>query len=402
MSMSEFDGQYDDVESDLASLSEKDMFPSDYSEEDVAFAHALGSLFSLEDEETPPLFVQTLLANEDPRLQVVENEFELKTRARVFRQLNLNRRIFRAQRPSLHSMLGTLSSASHPLLAFASACMLFVLLTMTITAPSFASGLNYLLAGTHSGVLQVDHLPSLSTTSAASHARLPQKVLVPTEPRQISLFEAQNQLHFSMFLPQYIPARYIQSDMYMYKGDQSWADGPVMVLDYSYSLPGVNLKPITIYEFKPRGNVKVLQVVKDGAAKQIQISHNGDHSAVYVEGYWTQTSNFSSQWVYGHRSEIIKEDPLRQVVFWISGDKRDGLDEAELSAITQSLHVLDHSRLPISRVIQSDEEDATGLFSNDVICLDNSDNSGGPSFRLVGAPDQAQPDHLAKASIFSR
>ena len=190
--------------------------------------------------------------------------------------------------------------------------------------------------------------------------------------------------------------------MYMYKGDQSWADGPVMVLDYSYSLPGVNLKPITIYEFKPRGNVKVLQVVKDGAAKQIQISHNGDHSAVYVEGYWTQTSNFSSQWVYGHRSEIIKEDPLRQVVFWISGDKRDGLDEAELSAITQSLHVLDHSRLPISRVIQSDEEDATGLFSNDVICLDNSDNSGGPSFRLVGAPDQAQPDHLAKASIFSR
>ncbi len=402
MSMSEFDGQYNDVESDLASLSEKDMFPSDYSEEDVAFAHALGSLFSLEDEEVPPLFVQTLLANEDPRLQVVENEFELKTRARVFRQLNLNRRLFRPRRPSLRSMLGALSSASHPLLAFASACMLFVFLTMTIAAPSFASGLNYLLAGAHTGVLQVDHLPPLVTASATSRVHTSQKVLVPAEPKQISLFEAQNQLHFSMFLPQYIPARYTQSDMYMYKGDQSWADGPVMVLDYSYSLPGVNLRPITIYEFKPRGNVKVLQVVKDGAAKQIQISHNGDHSAVYVEGYWTQTSSLSSQWVYGHRSEIIKEDPLRQVVFWISGDKRDGLDEAELSAITQSLHVFDYNRSPLNRVIQNDEEDATGLFSNDVICLDNSDNSGGPSFRLVGAPDQAQPDYPTKTSIFSR
>ncbi len=400
MSMSESDRQYDDVESEPPFLAEENMFPADFSEEDAAFANALDSLFSLESEEIPPLFVQTLLASEDPRLQVVENGFELKVRARVFRQLNLNRRLFHSQRPSLPSLLGTLSSASHPLLVFASACMLFMLLTMTIAAPSFASGLNYLLSGTHSGVLQVEHLPRISSTASV---HVTQKVPLPVGPKQISLFEAQNQLHFSMFLPQYIPARYTQSDMYMYKGDQSWADGPVMVLDYSYSLPGVNLRPITIYEFKPRGNVKVLQVVKDGAAKQIQISHNGDHSAIYVEGYWTQTSNASSLWVYGHRSEIIKEDPQQQVVFWISGDKRDGMDEAELSAITQSLHTLDHNRSPINRVIQSDEEDATGLFSNDVICLDNSDNSSGPSFRLVGAPVQTQPyTHLAKVSISSR
>ena len=402
MSMSESEKYYDDRESELASLAAREHVPGDFSEEEMAFAQELDSLFSLETEEMPPLFVQTLLAADDPRLHIAEHGFELKTQARVFRELNLKRHLFSPPRPSLRSLLGPFSSAPRSLLVCASAFMLFALLTMTITAPSFASGLNYLLAGAHTGVLQVNSLPPLTSSSSASHVRPPQKAQVPVaEPKQISLFEAQNQLHFSMFLPQYIPARYTQSDMYMYRGDQSWADGPVLVLDYSYSLPGVDLRPITIYEFKPRGNVKVLQVVKDGAAKQVQISHNGDHSAIYVEGYWIQTSS-SSLWVYGHRSEIIKEDPQQQVVLWISGDKRDGMDEAELSSITQSLHVLDHNRSHVNRVIQSDEEDTTALFSNDVICLDNSDNAGGPSFRLIGAPDQTrQPTHPSRASFFS-
>ncbi len=402
MSMSESEKYYGDREPEPASLLARTEFPGDFSEEEVAFVRELDGLFSPENEEVPPLFVQTLLAAEDPRWHIAEREFELKTHARVFRELNINRRLFRPQRPSLQSLLGPLSSVSRPLLASASAFMLVILLTMTITAPSFASGLNYLLAGAHTGVLQVDSLPPLSFSSNASHTHTKQKVEAPqaSEPKLISLFEAQNQLHFSMFLPQYIPARYTQSDMYMYRGDQSWADGPVLVLDYSYSLPGVDLRPITIYEFKPRGNVKVLQVVKDGAAKQVQISPNGDHSAIYVEGYWIQTSS-SSLWVYGHRSEIIKEDPQQQVVLWISGDKRDGMDEAELSSITQSLHVLDHNRSHVNRVIQSDEEDAGALFSNDVICLDNSDNSGGPSFRLIGAPDQTRSYiHSAKSSLF--
>ncbi len=402
MSMSESKKYHDDEEP--ASLFARESLPGDFSEEEVAFAQELDALFSPETEEMPPLFVQTLLAADDPRLHIAEHDFELKTRARVFRELNLPRRLFRAQRPSLQSLLGPLSSASRPLLAFASTCMLFILLTMTLTAPSFASGLNYLLAGAHTGVLQVNSLPPLASSASpgASRVHSPQKAQAPiSEPKQISLFEAQKQLHFSMFLPNYIPARYTQSDMYMYRGDQSWADGPVLVLDYSYSLPGVDLRPITIYEFKPRGNVKVLQVVKDGAAKQVQISHSGDHSAIYVEGYWTQT-NSSSLWVYGHRSEIIKEDPQQQVVLWISGDKRDGMDEAELSSITQSLHVPDHNRSHFNRVIQSDEEDASALFSNDVICLDNSDNAGGPSFRLIGAPDRTQSaTHPSRASLFS-
>ena len=402
MSMSESEKYFDDKEP--ASLPAGDAFPGDFSEEEVAFVQELDSLFSPENEEVPPLFVQTLLAAEDPRLQIAEREFELKTLARVFRTLNLNRRLFRPQRPSLQSLLGPLLSASRPLMASASAFMLFILLSITITAPSFASGLDYLWAGAHTGVLQVDSLPALSSSSNASRTHSEQKVQASSTPgpKLISLFEAQNQLHFSMFLPQYIPARYTQSDMYMYRGDQSWADGPILALDYSYSLPGVDLRPITIYEFKPRGNVKVLQVVKDGAAKQVQISPNGDHSAIYVEGYWTQNGN-SSLWVYGHRSEIIKEDPQQQVVLWISGDKRDGMDEAELSAITQSLHVLNHNRSDINRVIRSDEEDASALFSNDVICLDNSDNSGGPSFRLIGAPDQTQLYiHPSRGSLFPR
>ncbi|GAC1686074.1 MAG: hypothetical protein PVS3B1_26010 [Ktedonobacteraceae bacterium] len=402
MSTSESERYYNDAESEEdVFLSAQDMFPDDFSEEDASFAQELNALFSSEIEEVPPLFVQTLLAAEDPRLKIAEDGFELKTSAHVFRRLKLQRRLFHPQRPSLRLMRDALPSPSRPLLTLISACMLFFLLTLTLAAPSFAAGMNYLLAGAHTGVLQVHSLPPMPATASSAHTHAAQKNQPTPGPKQISLLEAQNQLHFSMFLPDYIPARYTQSDMYMYMGDQSWADGPVMVLDYYYSLPGVNLRPITIYEFKPRGNVKVLQVVKGGAAKQVQISHNGDHPAIYVEGYWTQTSNSTSLWVYGNRCEIIKEDPRQQVVLWISGDKRDGMDEAELSSITQSLHVLDYNRARVNRVLRHNEEDVTSLFSNDVIWLDNSDNSGGPSFRLFGAPDKSQPYmHISNGSFF--
>src|ERR1700704_3079809 len=114
-------------------------FPDDFSEEDFDFARELNTIFSLDREEMPPLFVQTLLASQDPRLQPVESGFEKKTYVRVFRKLQLKRQLFHSRRFSVRTMLNPLP-VSRPLVAVVTACMLFMALTMVIVSPSFAAG----------------------------------------------------------------------------------------------------------------------------------------------------------------------------------------------------------------------------------------------------------------------
>ncbi|HEV2655227.1 MAG TPA: hypothetical protein VGT82_09715, partial [Ktedonobacteraceae bacterium] len=147
MSTSEFDGLEDEKEPSPLSLQDRDL-PDDFSHEDVAFAQELGSLFTLHDEEIPPYFAQTLLEPENPRFQPVERGFEQKTYARVFRRLKLRRRLFRSSKPLRRSML-----------AVVAACLLFMFATMVATGNSFAEGMAILLAGSHSGVLQVASYP---------------------------------------------------------------------------------------------------------------------------------------------------------------------------------------------------------------------------------------------------
>src|SRR5258708_37106409 len=95
MSMSEFERQLNSMwENDLSSLStQRETLPSDFSDEDKAFAEELDSLFDIHEEEVPPLYVLTMLDVEGPRFQPIENGFEYKTRDRVFRRLKLSRRL---------------------------------------------------------------------------------------------------------------------------------------------------------------------------------------------------------------------------------------------------------------------------------------------------------------------
>src|SRR5260370_13494880 len=95
MSMNEFEEQSHKREKDSDTLlTHGQVFPQDFSEEDIAFAQELNSFFALEEEKVPPYFAQTLLEPENPRFQVAGYGFEEKTRARVFRRLNLRRRLF--------------------------------------------------------------------------------------------------------------------------------------------------------------------------------------------------------------------------------------------------------------------------------------------------------------------
>jgi hypothetical protein len=82
-----------------------------------------------------------------------------------------------------------------------------------------------------------------------------------------------------------------QVEIYLYPGDPVWTDGPMIVLNFSYALPGLVPRQIAICEFKPQG--KVLQMVQQGAAHQMQIGRGGSASAIYVEGQWMQDSTSS-------------------------------------------------------------------------------------------------------------
>src|SRR5256885_16837864 len=132
MSTSEFERMPSESDFDRFGLAKHDgEFPDDFSEEDFEFARELNGLFSLDREEMPPLFIQTLLTCEDPRLQPVESGFERKTSVRVFRKLQLKRQLFRSRRFSVRAMLNPLP-VSHPLTAIAAGCMLFMVLTMAM------------------------------------------------------------------------------------------------------------------------------------------------------------------------------------------------------------------------------------------------------------------------------
>ncbi|GCE11325.1 hypothetical protein [Tengunoibacter tsumagoiensis] len=387
MSTSEFDGQEQRSEFELFGLTGAEDFlegledfPADFSECDLEFAQELEHFFALEEEEVPPLFVQTLLESADPRFQAVEVGFEKKTYARVFRRLKLKRRLFRSSH-SAHRV-----GMSRPFMAIGLACLLFMVLTAVYISPSFASGFQYLWAGAHSGVLQVKHYPT-----ALNNARPAKTVInaLPDIPEQMTVMQAQQRLHFPIFWPQYIPEKYSHAsgDIFIYKGDPAWSDGPIVVSTFYNARPGLSPRQILICEFKPQG--KVLQVVQDGAAQQLKIGRDGSAAAVYVQGQWNQNNASTPTWVYSERSQLIYEND-RGVVFWIVGDERDGIDKEELQSIATSLSLLDTTRTTLInghpvRVVKGVDNEPSFL-ANDVIYMDNPDNPNGPIFKLVGAP----------------
>ncbi len=402
MTMSEFEREPDKwEEQDICSPGRSRALPADFSEEDVDFAQELSALFAPDKEEIPPYFVHTLLESEDPRFQPVEHGFEQKMSARVFRRLKLRRQLFPSYRRSFSAIINGpgRGRVGRPLIAAAAALMLFIFVTVAFTAPSFASGLAILLHGAHSGVYQVGSYPTGVATPSHS---APQQANTDTQPRQISLLVAQQLLHFPIYWPQEIPATYALNNIYLYQGsDESWADGPVLKMEYDYSVPGETphgTGELVIREFKPK--VNVLQVVESGAAHPIQIDPGGQAQAIYVDGQWVGRNALSyHKWVYGGRSELIYQRD--GVVFWIVGDQRDGINKDALLNIANSLRILNLSRVlhagsPINYVTQI-VGDWPGPFAGDVVIVFPDDNMDGAYLRILGS-DQPSPGKSGEKS----
>ena len=410
MSTSEFDRQWEEEnldflslirqESSLSDLPEEldlqDMLgtasvpgisgvPEDFSEEDMAFASEMETMFSSESEEMPPYYIQTLLEAESPRFQPVEEGIEYKTKAHVFRRLRLRRRLFK--RTQRIRFTFTRPKFSRPVIALMTACLLFMAFTMVATSSSFASGLALLLAGPHSGVVQVNGYPQ-HYTRRQSHFFDADFAI---QAKQITLSDAVQQLQFTLYQPSYVPTNYMLNNMSVYTSStRDWSNGPIMEMDYSYTYPGSRHETtqISICEFKPNG--QVYQVVQVGAAQYVQLGHDNSVRAVYVDGQWVRINKFSHDWVYGNRSEIIYEHD--GVVFWIAGDEGVGINQNVLLNIAASLQPLDARAIHLGAHINvTVADDSTNWpFANDVVY---ENGPSGSSLEVVGADLSSANSH---------
>jgi hypothetical protein len=401
--MSEFDRLLHELENEEFSAStQQDMgLPADFSEEDLMFAQELGSLFSAEQEEMPPYFVQTLLDAENPRFQPAESGLEHRTYVRVFRRLKLRRRLFRTHTTATPSRsFLRFIPVRRASLAIVSACMMFMLVTMVATGNAFASGLVYLLAGSHSGVVQYRSAPPI-TRAAPQQPQAKHAASIDYSSKQLGLVQASHMLKFPMYWPS-LPDNYAVSKLYLYDGsDQHWTDGPILMFVCNYvpssgdphgNGPGVrpfrsgldheaNQGQIVIWEFKPLGQGKVLQGVKLGAAHQVAIGPN-NQAAIYVAGQWVTINKSSHEWAYNGSGELIYERD--DVVFWIQGDGQ-GINQNLLVNVATSLYpfnVANFVRMAdrINSVTQS-VDDPTGT----VVQILDPNSPYGPAIVIVGA-----------------
>lgn len=344
MSMSEFEEHRDFEEEDLTPCPPGNCtLPDDFTNEDKAFAQELGTLFSPRDEELPPYYAQTLLQADDPRFQPLEYGFEHRTRASVFRRLELRHQLTRCEHTTFHSAITAIPIRRS--LTIVAAFLVLLSLTVIFTAPSFASGLEILLKGGHTGVLQAHNYPKVKSNSYQDI----QMEANRGTPGQISLPAADQQLDgWHINWPQFVPNNYMLSNIYLYhEPHQKWLDGAFIELDYTLREPTPKgTGQLVIREFKLMPDIKVLQVVKDGSAQQINVDENGQAQEIYVDGQWV-TDIMRNQifpiWQTGQRSELIYQS--NGIVFWIVGDQRDGLNEPVLNQIATSLHPLSASQL---------------------------------------------------------
>ncbi|MFL5663216.1 MAG: hypothetical protein ACJ8BW_18000 [Ktedonobacteraceae bacterium] len=392
MSMSEFERQLNSMwENDLSSLStQREALPPDFSDDDKAFAQELDSLFDIHKEEVPPLYVQTMLDVEGPRFQPVENGFEYKTRARVFRRLKLRRRLTDTGRPTLGSLIREMPLRRS--LAPTMSLVLLVFFTVILTSNSFASGVQLLLNGGRAGVMQVHNYPNNVKTGAITKYASSD----PDATTSLSLQAAQQQLHnWPLYWPHHLPDDYSLSNIYLYQAQQqSWADGPFMELDFALSTAQSHGRGLlAIREFKLKSNVNVLQVVKDGAAQPIKVDQNGQAQAIYVDGQWVLRNKIFPTWMYGQRSELIYQKD--GIVFWIVGDQRDGLGKDELLRIATSLQVFHVSRAmhvgndSTMNSVSLLNGDVNSPFTGDVLAVFPDDSNVGPYLTLIGSQSPA-------------
>lgn len=300
---------------------DRDHFPDDFSHEEAEFASELRELFSIEHEDAPPLYTQTLL--EDERSAPIEPCFDTKLTYRVFRRLRLKRRplVERGRIAFLwNDVCDTLAHVSGLVAASFSAVLMLMIFTVVLATPSFAEGVRIILGQT--GVVQVHNLP------ANIHTPKPDSSNDMDSPPQFDPTMPLSWLGQANGDYVYQGTRLIPPDP-----QHPWSKGAIVDIQYQLATAHVGTGLLDIREFQVNPQyAAVLQVVGDGSAYPVNI---GTIPAVYVDGTWMESQR-ARQWQPGVRSNLIFEQP-NGVVFWIAGDQRDGMGQNELIRLANQL-----------------------------------------------------------------
>lgn len=334
-----------DAERDGEQSSQEDTFPADFSAEDAILASELQQLFSIEAEELPPFFVETVLEN--PWQAPVPSGYEHKVVYSVFRQLDLPRRSLVPSRrwfPRWGTLAGELRQVSRPIRGAVVAFFLLVLFSVALASPSFASGVRYLLLA-HSGVKQVQQYPATN---------------------QANTYDSLNVSSRMQFHQVSRPVYWVGPSVYGFNyqglwllGTENWSEGPVLDVHYARQTPTGGSGTLDLREFRVAPQYgAVLQVVQDGAASA---ELSGTIESVYVDGQWVAQKGGANAWVTGGRAELILEEG--NTVIWITADQHDGMTLPQLQGIAEHLTAM----LPSSPVLGTPSAATTAALAQQFV-----------------------------------
>ncbi len=320
--MSGFERSNSPERHDASGLSD-DRWPDDFTLEDERLAAELHDFFPIEDEELPPLYIQTLLDSETQK--PLTNGDVRRMIYKVRRAVGLPRQpLFTRQwapsawahEISAKNMTRAIKRASRPMMAMVALMIFFMLGSMYLATPSFAQGLRLLFGDT--GAQQLAQYPGHVT--AEKHVAAP-----PTE-------------HVAA-MPVYWPGA--TAGDYIYQGmraqsQEQYSRGPIIDLQYVLG-ERTSLQTgsgiLDIREFQIADSLSaVLQSVQEGSTSVTSVNAL---PAVYVDGMWVIAQGQRPFWQSGARSMLIFERD--GVIFWIVGDQRDGLGEAQLVQIASQM-----------------------------------------------------------------
>ncbi len=284
----------------------------DFSAEELELARSLRRLFPLEQEQLPPLFIETLAAERSA--WVAPHGLEQRVTYRVFRRLRLPRHLPWLQAPVLNSRPhwprpATRRTALSTLLAL-------VLLSLVTVAPSFAQGLHLLMGQTGS-----QGAPGYPVDTFAPQGQV----------SYLPISEVRKLVPFTTYWLGEAPGAYQFQQLLLHLG-QSWADGPVIELQYKLA-ENAGSRQLLVREFRPTG-ATVLQVVAQKAAHPARV---GNQQAIYIDGQWAHQRQ-GILWQYGTQAELLFQ--ANGLIFWITADQRAGAGKAMLEALAQTLQPL--------------------------------------------------------------
>jgi hypothetical protein len=337
------------------------LFPADFTQDETLFASELRDIYDIEREDLPAGYVPTILGYE--RHKPAQPGFERRLTRRVFRELNLPGRPLFERRPlfqfaaALTEPAQELRYAGRAAIGVLASVMLVMVMSMVFATPSFADGLQILLG--HTGVQQVADYPRNVHESAA----------LQTQPQEI-----QTPLYWmgpTVGDYAYLGMRKLPSE--------GWSKGPIVDVQYVLTdIPaGSGVLDVRMFQIADDYQA-VLKVVQSGSAREIKF---GDTWAIYVDGTWMAQGRHRF-WQAGVHSQLLFEK--NGVIFWITGDQRDGMDQAHLLAAASKITAASSTEVNVRHLsvglvggeLQSLFHDSMGEEVYALISRGDSNNSG--------------------------